>query len=993
MRTTSTSAFLHAILFFCPFLLLYSNTASSQDNSRRSALIKTAIAERAATGSRTLPHGVSEDWYNKALAGIEAREFFIKTLDRPGTFAAVNHAQHLGYMFTDQGYLVKNFNDDGSAKGVWQTSFLFKGIGRGKNIPELPLQKVSQSGDRSLRYDYGEYFITYNNDKAGMEQVFQLDKRPEGSRELVIAMGLKGDLEARTGMDNQLLLYSSGHPQDVKLVYDQVRVTDRNNRNLPVHLCVTGKHQLLLKIDDSQAAYPITVDPLNHTPATILTGQHLLFAGLDDLVNPTLFGYSLSGAGDVNGDGFGDIIVGAPTFVTILSISGGTFNVAATGAAFIFYGSGAGLPTTPSHVLQPSNLAPSALFGFSVSGAGDVDNDGKADVVIGAPGDTVDLTVLILKVPVVTGKVYVYEGSTITAAASLNVIPAPARVLHLNQADFGVLSVAPPAAFFGWSVDDAGDVNKDGFGDIVIGCPLFNNLLSPIVGGRVDVFNGSATGIGAAPSRTILGTVALGLLGWSVGGAGDVNNDTYADIIVGAPGTVAGGGIVLGAAYIFEGGPTGITGTSTSGAAPSGPNTTLHGTGSLLQTLFGFSVSTAGDVNGDGFADVIVGEPLALDGIIPNIVAAGKAYIFYGSGTGISTSGFTSLRSPRSPTVLGSSIGSLLFGYSVGAAGDVNVDGFGDVLVGEPGSTAISALSTTLGLLTTSVLSGAVYLFSGHGGAGIPTNTPPEWTLMDVATLTVPNLLGISVHGSGDVNGDGISDFLVGAANGSLDLSLNLSGLVGSLTGGSGGGIKISATTSNAYSFSGTAIILPVNLVSFTGKEESGQSVLNWSTAQEQNSDYFEIDRSAQENGGYTSIGKVGAAHNSSQLTNYTFTDASPASGINYYRLKMADLDGKFVYSGVVVLNYNSNSQNLISVYPNPAHESFQLQFKNMQPGKYEMSLLSQAGQVVLTRSIQVSDPVNHQETVTLPTLASGTYVVRIVDQSSKTYISKLLVK
>ncbi|HEY4207591.1 MAG TPA: T9SS type A sorting domain-containing protein, partial [Puia sp.] len=232
----------------------------------------------------------------------------------------------------------------------------------------------------------------------------------------------------------------------------------------------------------------------------------------------------------------------------------------------------------------------------------------------------------------------------------------------------------------------------------------------------------------------------------------------------------------------------------------------------------------------------------------------------------------------------------------------------------------------------------------------------------------------------------------IGSPNGTLDLALNPS-LLGTLNLPTGGGLIASDITSNAYLFLGFTGPLPVNYLSFTGTTENTGVSLNWSTAQEQNSNYFEVQRST-DNSNYVAIGQVTAAHNSSLPTNYSFTDASPASGNNYYRLKEVDLDGNFMYSKIVVVNFGVTGQNVVAVYPNPAHESFQLQFKNMQTGKYEMSLLSPVGQVIQSRSIQVSNPASYIETVPLNSgLAEGAYIVRLIDQQHHVYISKVVVR
>jgi hypothetical protein len=909
-------------------------------------------------------------------------------------FGAVNHAQHLGYLFNEKGYSVSNFNEDGSTKGLWHVSFLFEGIGRKNKIHERPLLHAGQTTDQTLLYDYTDYTVRYDNWRQGMEQTFLINKRPSGKKELRIAIRLEGSLEARVGDKDQLLLYTPGHPEDVKLIYDQLKVTDRDKKILPARFQVTSARKLILLVDDSHATYPISVDPLNHSPAQTFQGDNILGSSLVDASLHMLFGLSLSGAGDVNGDGTDDIIIGAPTFTQINAITAGVLSASltvVTGAAFVYYGVASSIPSsTPSKVLQPTGLPAGALFGYSVSTAGKFDGSTTSSgVVIGAPGDQITLHVGLADVLVPIGKVYLYSGNAFTG--DVNTIPPPSSSLSLTQPDFGILSVNPPNPYFGFSVSNAGNMDGDAFDDIVVGTPFYTTGLTGILAGRADVYRGGASGIITTPESKIQGQIASQLFGFSVSGTGTVKGGTFGGIIAGAPGYLVSSGQLQGRAYMFYGKSGGVTATNVTGADLG------VGAGSgIIASFFGFSVSTAGDVNGDGFDDVIIGEPLALD----HAGAAGKAYIYYGSGTGVVTAGRTTLSSPRSPTVLGLSAGiNLLFGFSVGKAGNVTGDAAGEVLVGEPGSAALSnsVIGSLLPLLSGSAtLSGQAYVYKGTVGSTIADNATPALTINDPGTLTAANLLGASVHYAGDVNHDGFDDFLIGSPNGTLDLGLNPS-LLGTLNLPTGplpfGGLIVSANTSNAYLFMGFTGPLPVNYLSFTGTVENTGVSLNWTTAQEQNSNYFEVQRST-DNNNYAAIGQVTAAHNSSLPTNYSFTDASPASGNNYYRLKEVDLDGNFMYSKIVSVNFGVTGQNVVAVYPNPAHESFQLQFKNMQTGKYEMSLLSPVGQVIQSRSIQVSNTASYIETVPLSSgLAEGTYIVRLIDQQHHVYISKVVVR
>lgn len=987
MRSNFTPTTL-ILIFRLSAILLISDNALCQDIPDCKETITSSLAQRD-PATQLLPNSITRSWYTQAVATLEEREYFIRTLDQPGLFGAVNHAQHLGYLFTEKGYTVSSFNENGSTKGLWNTHFLLAGIGRKGKVHTQPLLRVSQPADHTLLYDYRDYAIRYDNERQGMEQSFLINNRPSGSKELQIVLSLEGDLEAKTGADNQLLLYTAGHPQDIKLVYDQLKVWDRNNKSLPAKLLVTKDGRLLLTVDDSKAVYPITVDPLNHSPNQTFQGDQILGSGLVDAAVHMLFGFSVSGAGDVNGDNIGDIIIGSPTFTQITAISGGVLsaNVTVTGAAFVYYGSTATGPSnTPSKVLQPSGLPANALFGYSVSTAGKFDGSTtRSGVVVGAPGDVITLTVAFVPTPVPTGRVYLYSGNVFTG--DVNSIPVPSSTLSLTVLDFSSpLFIAPPNPFFGYSVSNAGNMDGDAFDDIVVGTPYFTTSLTGIAAGRVEIYKGGATGIVTTPASIIAGQTASELFGFSVSSGGKVKGDAFDAIIAGAPGFLASTGQLEGRAYLFYGKSGGVTATNISGA-----DLNLAAGSGVIASLYGFSVSGAGDVDADGFDDVIVGEPMALD----LTGAAGKAHIYYGSATGITTTGSTTLISPRGPTLGAVPAVNLLFGYSVSKAGNVTGDAGGEVLVGEPGSTGLTdpIIPSLLSALNgTSTISGAAYLYKGAVGAHIANNATPFLTINDPGVLSAANLLGAAVHDAGDVNNDGFPDFLISAPNGTLDLGLNLSSLplVGT---GSGQGLITTNSTGNVYLYNGFTGPLPVTWLSFTASPDKDDVLLSWATAQEKNSNYFEIQRST-DNSNFIPIGQVTAAHNSNLPTNYSYTDTDPAGGINYYRLKEVDLDGHFIYSKVVSVSFNSTQTNMVAVYPNPAHASFQLQFKNMKAGRYDMDLVNPVGQIVLSRSIQVSNAVNYAENVALTNgLAEGTYIVRIVDQQQHVFISKVVIR
>lgn len=763
--------------------------AQQPHSDNRSETAATRLLKQKQKEPTVLPTGVSQDWYEHSLEEIQKREYFIKPVNGSFRFAAANSEQHLGFLFSPNGYSVKNRTQDEGDK-PWQVDFQFKGIVRYGQPAEEHRLIDTRNQDNTLEFDFNNYTIQYINDARGMRQNFIVKKPLEGNGNLEVLLDLQGDLQPKMKNNGRLVMYDGKIPQ---LMYDEIKVWDATHRPLSASMRIRGTNRLVISVDDENAVYPLTIDPLNHAPNWTDNGSGLVFSALNDLTVPLLYGYSVSGAGDLNGDGYDDVIIGAPTYVDVISVSGGTYTTASVGAAFIYFGSASGLSTTPAEILQPTSEV-GAQFGFSVSGAGDVNGDGRADVIIGAPGDKVSVTVELSTVSVALGKVYVYYGTQFDG--NINTDPTVAASVSLKQSDLGLLVTAPVNALYGFSVSSAGDVNGDGRSDIIVGAPAYTDLLSLNLAGRVDIYHGSASGISAAPSKTIAGGLLNGLFGYSVSSAGKVNNDNYDDIIVGAPASI--NLLAVGAAYVFHGSASGITASSASGA-----NTSLNAPGLLNKTLFGYSVSSAGDVNADGRGDVIIGEPLALDLFSGSLVAVGRAHIFYGSTTGIQSIARTQLTSPRKPGILGSIAGNLLFGFSVSGVNDINCDGVDDVIIGEPGGTSLSLNTGLLGIVSTNAVSGQAYIFYGKTSAGPVDN--PGYTYAQTGTITAANLIGFSVKSSGDVNGDGKPDFLIGAPNGTLNLGSSLTGIIGNTLS-----YLTTNSVGNAYGYHGCINSIPV---------------------------------------------------------------------------------------------------------------------------------------------------------------------------------------
>ena len=360
--------------------------------------------------------------------------------------------------------------------------------------------------------------------------------------------------------------------------------------------------------------------------ATMLEGNHA----------STHMGWSVASAGDVNGDGYGDVIVGANWYQ-----NGQVFE----GGAFVFLGGPSGVangdPTTAAATLESNQVV--GFMGDSVASAGDVNGDGYSDVIVGAAqyGAAGEGAAFVF----LGGPGGVASGSPATAAA--------------------VLAGQQPGGNFGFTVASAGDVDGDGYADVIVGAPGYDR--GETDEGAAFVFRGGATGIpsgGPATADAVLESNQSGAKLNSVAGAGDVNGDGYADVIVGFM-AYANGEPQEGAAFLYLGGGSGV--------ASGGPGNAA----AILESnqafaWLGSSVASAGDVNGDGYADVIVGALHYANGE----TSEGGAFVFLGGPGGIASGSAVTAAAVIETNQAGAGL------ISVASAGDVNGDGFADVIVG-----------------------------------------------------------------------------------------------------------------------------------------------------------------------------------------------------------------------------------------------------------------------------------------------------------------------
>ena len=454
-------------------------------------------------------------------------------------------------------------------------------------------------------------------------------------------------------------------------------------------------------------------------------------------------GYSVAGIGDINGDGYDDLLIGA--------LSADPTGLVDAGVSYVVYGRrggfGASLDLGSLTAAQGFAITGVSAFdysGASVRAAGDVNGDGLADFLIGAPwGEATQGTN--------AGETYLVFGRAGGFGAGLD-------LSTLNGSTGVTFRGGAAGDGLGFAVSSAGDINGDGFDDLIIGAREANG------GGRLDsgasyVVFGRAGGFAAGIDVSgLTGTNGFAIIGadstdrssYSVAAAGDVNGDGIDDLIIGAPQGDPGGRANAGEAYVVFGRTGGFGATLDLGTLTGTNGFTISGIDAGDNA--GWSVASAGDLNGDGRADLVIGALYADPGGREN---AGETYVVFGRAGGFGASlDLSSMPASMGFTITGTAALNLT-GHSVASAGDVNGDGIDDLLIG-----ALYADGTG------GVDVGETYVVFGRaGGFG---------GVLDLASLNgqtgfvirgagAEDFSGYSVSAAGDVNGDGFDDLVIGA--------------------------------------------------------------------------------------------------------------------------------------------------------------------------------------------------------------------------------------
>jgi hypothetical protein len=680
-----------------------------------------------------IAHTRSTDWWGAAQRGVLLSEYEVSSegqtgsLDLPATYEAPNRAHNLRAFFTEAGLrLVRR-----TATPDWELRLALAGFRSGEAGMDHSAPSLHAEGNQ-VRYGHDSMTEVYVNSPYGLEHRIEIAAAPDASatEPLQVKLALAGSVLPSLDQEGHSVVFQTPAGERVVL-YEKARALDGVGRALATETTlVEDDMALCITLQDTPVVYPVTILA---TVTGVSTTPNWQVEG--DEANGQL-GMSVGTAGDLNGDGYGDVVVSAHGY------DGGQVN---QGRALVYYGGPAGLPTTPSWYAQGGQANTS--LGGSVSTAGDVNGDGYADLLVGAAGYDItsptpltDAGAVMVWFGSPTGlgdtgtpdnadwialgdRVEGYLGRTVNTAGDINgdgfsdimagspyfddpetdeggvfvylgspagPNPTPDWQAHSNQAETQMA----------YDIDTAGDVNGDGFSDIIVSAHRYSK--GEFREGAAFVWYGSATGLGPDGTPANADWIAESntdgyTLGLGVGTAGDVNGDGYADVIVGCR-QYHGGINQQGAIFVWFGSDSGL------GANGNLTNYDWMAIANRTESHLGWGATTAGDVNGDGFADIIAGAPFYDNGHTDE----GAAFLWLGSETGLGPIG-TPANADWSAE---GNQENAWFGYDTATAGDINGDGFADIIAGAPyyDVTIPSTLDDA----------GAAYLYHGGGGNGVP---------------------------------------------------------------------------------------------------------------------------------------------------------------------------------------------------------------------------------------------------------------------------------
>ncbi|NTV47413.1 MAG: hypothetical protein HGB11_13045, partial [Chlorobiales bacterium] len=403
-----------------------------------SIVITTAFAQQKELAPPFLQNNIDQNWLQQVKQHIEHSEYFIQRQENESAYQSPNRAQNLRFTYYENGFKVQPHTDGEE----WQVEFRLKTVDRGEK--GLPIEKMVLSAEENkLKATSPSLDIQYQNDKNGMRQDFIIKVRPDGKNNLRLNFAASLDKATLAVKPSEVIVASKKKGRSNVMRYSDLKVWDRNGKHLKAWMEKTRDDAFAIVVDDRNAEYPVTVDPIS-TPWYVSGNQ-----------SNALLGWRVGTAGDVNGDGYADVIIGAYGKNTV----------------YVYYGHSGGLSPANSPDWTATG---SGDFGFGVGTAGNVNGNTDVNPGTGKPCDDVIISALS------SNTVYIYHGHSSGLSSS---------------PDWNVTLTGK----FGWGVGTAGDINGDGYSDVIVGARDYDDL------GAAFIYHGSSTGLSYTPATTILG--------------------------------------------------------------------------------------------------------------------------------------------------------------------------------------------------------------------------------------------------------------------------------------------------------------------------------------------------------------------------------------------------------------------------------------------------------------------------------------------------------
>ncbi len=456
-------------------------------------------------------------------------------------------------------------------------------VRRSKGDAELsPARQHSLKGQRvTLSYADG---VTehYDHLTQGLEQTIEVARLPEGQGPLVVSYHVTTDWRQRLSEDGQRVEVYDPERELPVFTWTKLVAFDAEGDALEARMDVRGERLAYVVEGVEDAALPITIDPLASMPDASIEGDT---SGVN-------YGESMRMTGDINGDGFDDIVIGQPLF---------TGAAGALSGRFLVYAGRSGAVTNTADFSAEGSQG-GEFMGFRVSILPDVDDDGRDDVVVTSPLYDFDSATSD------SGKVYLFQGDT--------------TLTNLKEAWTYESQLADER--LGFTLNESGDFNCDGHADLAAGAYLANSgrgTLKVFYGEPASMADPQLGGFPPSPGWTLSGQAASSNLSTSLSNTGNptgiTNNGIACDgLAVGSSGFTAPGRIAAGRVQVFLGSPTGLDQSKV-------PD--WDRTGAARQTFLGVAVASGKDLNGDTIPDLAIGS-LEAD-------TSGRVEVFYGSPT------------------------------------------------------------------------------------------------------------------------------------------------------------------------------------------------------------------------------------------------------------------------------------------------------------------------------------------------------------------------